>query len=202
MRTIDQNSLGLDVVYVKLEKAYTLANDKPIRNADDAVAAIAEVLKDLDREVVCLVTMKNNNVPINASIVSVGTANAAMVCPREILKTSILSNASRIMLFHNHPSGGAMPSLDDIRLTDRLKQCCDLMDIQFLDHIIIGAASKEWFSFTEKQMIKPFEYRFKSDLQELDLSKKDNGEQLNNSRQKQLSKAAEPEKVYKRAKAR
>ncbi len=128
MRLVDQKTLGLDVTYIKLEKGYTIADGKPIEEPKDAVSAVAEMLKELDKEVVCLVTLKNNNVPLNASIVSVGTANASVVCPREVMKTAILSNASKIMLFHNHPSGGAMPSVQDIQFTDRLKQCCDLMN--------------------------------------------------------------------------
>ena len=100
-----------------------------------------------------------------------GTVNASIVCPKEVMNTAVLSNASKIMLFHNHPSGGALPSVPDIQLTDRLKQCCDLMGIEFLDHIIIGAASREWFSFAGKGMIKPFDIKYKDTPQEIDFSK-------------------------------
>jgi len=169
---IEQNSLGLDVAYIKLDKSYTLAEDRPIRSPDDAVAAIAEALKELDREVVCMVTLKTDNTPINASVISVGTLDVAVVYPREVMKMSILSNATKIMLFHNHPSGGALPSIQDIQLTDRIKQCCDLMDITFLDHIIIGAMSKEWFSFNEKGMIKPFDLKYANNIDDISLNDK------------------------------
>lgn len=169
MRFLENNSLGLDVVYLKLDKNYTMASGEPITNPCEAVDAVAELLKDLDREVVCMVTLKTNNEPINMNVVSVGTANTALVSPREVLKTALLSGATRIMLFHNHPSGGALPSLEDIRLTDRLKQCCDLMDIDLLDHIIIGAASREWFSFCEKKMIKPFQMHYEETVENIRL---------------------------------
>ena len=171
MRVVDQNSLGLNVTYIKLEKGYTLAEGTPVCDQWDAVNAVADALQDLDREVVILVTLKTNNVPINASVVSVGTVNASFVCPKEVMKTAVLSNASKIMLFHNHPSGGAIPSVPDIQLTDRLIQCCDLMNIEFLDHIIIGAASREWFSFAEKGMIKPFDIKYKDTMQEIEFTR-------------------------------
>lgn len=195
MRVIEQNSLGLDVAYIKLDKSYTLAEDRPIRSPDDAVAAIAEALKELDREVVCMVTLKSDNTPINASVISVGTLDVAIVYPREVMKMSILSNATKIMLFHNHPSGGALPSIQDIQLTDRIKQCCDLMDITFLDHIIIGAMSKEWFSFNEKGMIKPFDLKYAKNLDDINLNDtaaKDNVEEL----AKPVELVAEEQKTY------
>ncbi len=171
MRVIEQNSLGLDVAYIRLDKSYTLADDRPITSPEDAISAVAEVLKELDREVVCMVTLKTDGTPINASVVSVGTIDAAVVYPREVMKMSVLSNASNIILLHNHPSGGALPSIHDIQLTDRIKQCCDLMGIGFMDHIIIGAMSKEWFSFKAKQMIKPFDLKFTTDIADLELNK-------------------------------
>ncbi len=195
MRVIEQNSLGLDVAYIKLDKSYTLAEDRPIRSPDDAVAAIAEALKELDREVVCMVTLKSDNTPINASVISVGTLDVAVVYPREVMKMSILSNATKIMLFHNHPSGGALPSIQDIQLTDRIKQCCDLMDITFLDHIIIGAMSKEWFSFNEKGMIKPFDLKYAKNIDDINLNNtaaKDNVEEL----AKPVELVAEEQKTY------
>lgn len=195
MRVIEQNSLGLDVAYIKLDKSYTLAEDRPIRSPDDAVAAIAEALKELDREVVCMVTLKSDNTPINASVISVGTLDVAIVYPREVMKMSILSNATKIMLFHNHPSGGALPSIQDIQLTDRIKQCCDLMNITFLDHIIIGAMSKEWFSFNEKGMIKPFDLKYAKNLDDINLNDtaaKDNVEEL----AKPVELVAEEQKTY------
>ncbi len=195
MRVIEQNSLGLDVAYIKLDKSYTLAEDRPIRSPDDAVAAIAEALKELDREVVCMVTLKSDNTPINASVISVGTLDVAVVYPREVMKMSILSNATKIMLFHNHPSGGALPSIQDIQLTDRIKQCCDLMDITFLDHIIIGAMSKEWFSFNEKGMIKPFDLKYAKNIDDINLNDTaaiDNVEEL----AKPVELVAEEQKTY------
>ena len=83
--------------------------------------------------------MNTKNEPTNITVVSVGSLNKAIVHPREVFKTAILSNAASIMAFHNHPSGDPNPSKEDINITLRLKECGKIMGIELLDHIIIFA---------------------------------------------------------------
>ena len=66
----------------------------------------------------------------------------AWISPRELLKTSILSNTSTVFLLHSHPSGDPKPSAIDLRITRRLKEVYDMMEIQLADHIIVGGDSK------------------------------------------------------------
>lgn len=162
------DGFGLDICYIKLEKAYKLANDKPISSPEDAVNVLSDVLRDLDREVMCVITMKTDGTPINASFVSVGTLNAAIACPREIMKNVILSNAASLILMHNHPSGGAHPSTMDIQVTDKLNQVCSLLEVKFLDHVIIG--EKEWFSFREKKMVHDAQYSYAKKVEDVNLT--------------------------------
>jgi len=82
------------------------------------------------------VTAKNSLISIH--IVSIGALSASMVHPREVFKRLVLDNASRFIVFHNHPSGYAAPSPDDFSVTRRLKECGELMGIELLDHIIIS----------------------------------------------------------------
>lgn len=70
--------------------------------------------------------------------VSVGSLNASIVHPREIFKSALLSSAGGIVLLHNHPSGDATPSREDLELTTRLRECGELLGIRVLDHLIIG----------------------------------------------------------------
>ena len=72
---------------------------------------------------------------------SVGSLNRAIVHPREVYKTAILSNAAAVMAFHNHPSGDTTPSEQDIQLTQRLMEAGELLGIKFLDHLVIGDGS-------------------------------------------------------------
>ena len=81
---------------------------------------IKEQLAGLDREQFIIACLNTKNEPMNISVVSVGTLNKAIVHPREVFKTAILSNAASIMAFHNHPSGETTPSQQDIQLTNRL----------------------------------------------------------------------------------
>jgi DNA repair protein RadC len=67
-----------------------------------------------------------------------GTVNAAPVYPREIAAMALKLSASAIIVAHNHPSGSLAPSTADIRLTERLRHALELLDIEFLDHLIVG----------------------------------------------------------------
>ena len=67
-----------------------------------------------------------------------------------LFKSSILSNAAGIFIFHNHPSGNLKPSKDDYDITKRLVSCGKLLDIQVVDHIIVSSGSnKGYYSFKE-----------------------------------------------------
>lgn len=87
------------------------------------------------------------------SIVSVGTINASLVSTREVFKTSILSNAASIIAIHNHPSGNITPSKQDRLITEKLYQAGQLMDIELLDHIIVGGTTSEILSFQEENLL-------------------------------------------------
>lgn len=128
----------MDQVSIRMVKEPPLISENPITGPESAVDIIGEYLKDFDRELMVLVNLRSDGKPINMNIMSIGTINASIACPREALKASILSNAAAIMLFHNHPSGNLIPSRDDIRSTDRLIKAYDLMNIPVLDHIIVG----------------------------------------------------------------
>ena len=61
-----------------------------------------------------------------------------MIIPKDILSETIKMGMPKIILVHNHPSGDAIPSKEDIESTKRLKQAADIMGIELLDHIVIG----------------------------------------------------------------
>ena len=150
---------SLDKVAIRMVKEPPLYSSTPVRSPDDAVRLMAEMLKGYDREVFCIVNFRNDMTPINMNIVSMGTLNASLVHPREILKSSILSNAAHVMAFHNHPSGSLSPSQEDIQITDRLQKLLDLAGIPLLDHIIIGNGDR-YYSFRENQTLPVSENRF------------------------------------------
>jgi len=95
----------------------------PLTSPEGAAAVMRDVLKELDREWVCVVNMDNHLKPVNFNIVSIGSINQSLTPIQNILKSGILSNCSNIMLMHNHPSGDNEPSRKDIQLTKRLVIC-------------------------------------------------------------------------------
>ena len=160
---------SLDRVAIRMVKEPPLYSSTPVRSPDDAVRLMAEMLKGYDREVFCIVNFRNDMTPINMNIVSIGTLNASLVHPREILKSSILSNAAHVMAFHNHPSGSLSPSQEDIQITDRLQKLLDLAGIPLLDHIIIGNGDR-YYSFRENQTLPVSENRFATAPEQIQFS--------------------------------
>jgi len=80
-----------------------------------------------------------------------GTINGAAVYPREVVKRGLALNASAVIFVHNHPSGVPDPSTDDQRITTRLKEALALVEIQVLDHFIVGGDNA--ISMAERGML-------------------------------------------------
>ena len=129
----------INIVSIKMVKESSfLYQTRQILSPNDAYEMIKEQLEGLDREQFIIACLNTKNEPTNISVVSVGTLNKAIVHPREVFKTAILSNAASIMAFHNHPSGETTPSQQDIQVTNRLYEAGELLGIKLLDHLIIG----------------------------------------------------------------
>ena len=129
----------INIVSIKMVKESSfLYQTRTISSPKDAYEMIKEQLEGLDREQFIIACLNTMNEPTNISVVSVGSLNKAIVHPREVFKTAILSNAASIMAFHNHPSGEITPSQQDIQLTNRLYEAGELLGIKLLDHLIIG----------------------------------------------------------------
>ncbi|MCU7202828.1 JAB domain-containing protein [Turicibacter sanguinis] len=129
----------INIVSIKMVKESSfLYQTRQILSPKDAYEMIKEQLEGLDREQFIIACLNTKNEPTNITVVSVGSLNKAIVHPREVFKTAILSNAASIMAFHNHPSGETTPSQQDIQLTNRLYEAGELLGIKLLDHLIIG----------------------------------------------------------------
>ena len=79
-----------------------------------------------------------------------GTINAAPVYPREVMKEVLQQNAAAIILAHNHPSGVTEPSEADKRVTTRIKDALNHIDVPVLDHIVVG---QDTVSFAERGLV-------------------------------------------------
>lgn len=83
-----------------------------------------------------------------------GSINASIVDPKEIIKEATIKSASSIILVHNHPSGDAKPSDEDIKITNSIINACKLFDIKVLDHIIVGKNREDYYSFANRGLIR------------------------------------------------
>jgi DNA repair protein RadC len=107
-----------------------------IRNAKDAYEYLQD-MRNLPKEHLRGLYLNGHNRVIRDEVISIGTINSNMIHPREVFRPAIESNATAVVLAHNHPSGEAVPSEEDIEITKQLVQAGKILGISLLDHVII-----------------------------------------------------------------
>ena len=167
-----KNPFKLDVVSIRLNKDAPLMSGHPVKSPEDAGKLIGQELCEMDREVVCIINLKSDGTPINCTFASMGALDRSVAHPRELLKATILSNASTMIMLHNHPSGNLDPSMEDSMLTDRMIKLCDLVGVPLVDHIIVGGDNSDYFSFKEKDRLPAsnLRYSLKTDYKDIEFS--------------------------------
>lgn len=160
----------LEQVAIRMVEQPPLYSKEPMNNPDTAIRVMNEFLSQMDRELFCIVNLQADLTPINMNIVSVGSLNEALINPREIFKSAILSNAHSMMLIHNHPSGNLTPSTSDIQTTARMQELGELMGISLVDHIITGRDGN-YYSFRDKGEFPDSRIRFSTRVEDIDLTK-------------------------------
>lgn len=153
------------------EKKLDLIKEKTIilPNTIDSPKVIGEsIAKEIsiyDREMLFLINFNDNLKAINCSIVSIGSINASIATVREVYKASLLSNASAIMLIHNHPSGDNKPSQSDLLITEEIVEVGKTLGIEVLDHYIAGEDS--FYSMKDKKDIEYSEINYANETYEI-----------------------------------
>ena len=142
----------INIVTIKMEKVKSmLVENKQISSPDDVFRIVNKYLDGADREHLVLLTLDTKNKITSINTVSIGSINTSIVHPREVFKTAILSNASSVILSHNHPSGDVTPSKEDVDITKKIKECGRILGIELLDHVIIG--DDKYSSLKEKGIV-------------------------------------------------
>lgn len=118
-----------------------------LTNPNSIINYFHELFKWEKQENFYVVYLDNQKKYIDKKLLFKGTVNFSLVHPREVFKNAYLLSASYIICIHNHPSGNASPSSNDVELTRRLKKIGDIHGIPILDHIIIG--NNNYYSFFE-----------------------------------------------------
>ncbi len=184
----------LPQVAIRMVEMPPLISDETVDSPRAAARLISNLLKDYDREAVVVVNFNNRLKPINMNLVSLGSVNSSVADIREIMKSAILSNATNVMLFHNHPSGFLEPSKEDIQLTSRLQDSCKALGIPLLDHIIVAPPGERFFSFRENQVMQVPERKQEQSMD--DFTWRGSRKQMTGT------KAADPHQKYDPAKAK
>lgn len=94
-----------------------------------------------DREVFAVMLLDSQHKLIDYRELFFGTINSASIHPREVVKAVLTDNAAAVIFTHNHPSGETKPSQADISITNQLKSALALIDVQVLDHVIVGSSA-------------------------------------------------------------
>ena len=109
-----------------------------IRGAPDVVRFLRTVVRDDAREHFIVLMLNGRHRPIAYQVVSVGTATASLVHPREVYQPAVAVGAVAVLVAHSHPSGEPAPSREDRDITDRLLQAGHVLGIPLLDSIVIA----------------------------------------------------------------
>lgn len=102
----------------------------------------------LKKEIFKAIFLDAAHVVIDCRTLSEGTLNSNTVYPRELIKLALEQHAAALVIAHNHPSGNLKPSQDDLNLTRHLYRACRLVNVNLLDHLIIGADATS-YSFAD-----------------------------------------------------
>jgi DNA repair protein RadC len=109
-----------------------------IKTADEAAQLVRMELMNLEHEEMHIMVLDTKNQLVEYSQRYKGTVNTSVVRVAEVFRPAIIRNCPRILLCHNHPSGDSTPSPEDLSVTREIIKAGRLLDIELVDHIIIG----------------------------------------------------------------
>lgn len=136
---------------------FRVVREGPIESLDSA-RKIADYVSDAfdgdpTVEWFLVIPLNVKNQPFGRVLLTKGTASNCLVNPREVLRPCILANASCFAVAHNHPSGDTAPSRADIQATRQLREAGQTIGISLLDHVIVGDAYSEPYSFSDAGLV-------------------------------------------------
>jgi DNA repair protein RadC len=115
--------------------------DRVVHSPEDAAAFVRHEMSALEQEELRVILLDTRNRIIEVDEIYKGSINSSQVRIAELFKKAIRRNAPSIILVHNHPSGDPTPSPEDIAVTRAIVQAGRLLDIEVLDHLVIGSLS-------------------------------------------------------------
>lgn len=126
----------------RMSKPVNITNLK-IKCSKDIADMLMEELRYERREIVKIVILNVKNNVLKIEDIAIGGTDFVNISPKDILTEVVKMNAPKMIMVHNHPSGDPSPSKSDIEITNRIYECSNMLQIKFLDHIIIGDGKYE-----------------------------------------------------------
>jgi DNA repair protein RadC len=109
-----------------------------IRSPEDAASLVMVEMGLLRQEQLRTILLDTKNRVLAIPTVYMGSLNTSVMRPAEVFREGVTRNCAALILVHNHPSGDPTPSPEDVLLTQRVVQAGELLDIEVLDHLVIG----------------------------------------------------------------
>ena len=128
--------------------------NKKIIEPKDVASLMMDELRYEKREIVKIIILNTKNVVQKVVDITTGNVSSAKVDVKQIFEETIKTGMSKFILVHNHPSGDATPSIQDIEITKRIEEAAKLLELQLLDHIVIGDGVFQSIFTNRKQKIK------------------------------------------------
>jgi DNA repair protein RadC len=121
-----------------------------VNSPTDAAALVAYEMSALEQEQLRIILLNTRNQVMDIVEVYKGSVNTSQVHIGELFKAAIRRNAAALIVVHNHPSGDPTPSPDDVAVTRSIIQAGKLLDVDVLDHMVIGQGQGRWVSMKER----------------------------------------------------
>lgn len=152
-RPIPKKKVGI-IKLRMVRESTALYGTERFSEAREAANMVNSIFQYADREMMVVMSLDAALTPIALEVVAVGSLYSCHIDTRDIFKHAVLSNAAKVICFHNHPSGRLEASREDSAITGKIKEAGELLGIELIDHIIIGLDG-EYLSFKESGLF-PF----------------------------------------------
>lgn len=128
------------IVYTLVSLGEDIRLDRPEKVVEYLRSAFDE---NPVQEAFYCVYLDRKNHPLARHMITLGTATSTLAAPREVFRGAILAGATAMVIAHNHPSGDPAPSSADVQITRVLRESAKIIDIDLLDHVIVGDAKAD-----------------------------------------------------------
>jgi DNA repair protein RadC len=141
----DDDRTGTDELReVRTQYGPTIDTGGRVRTADQVAALIWGRIGTASREHFAALHLDGRHNPIAYEVISMGTATASLVHPREVFQTACRIGTVALIIAHNHPSGDPTPSAEDLEVTQRIGKAGKILGIHLIDHIIVTTDPEVW----------------------------------------------------------